>query len=321
MAGPLRPSVPFVVNAVPPLRPVPSGESAHISQRQDEPEHLRRLLAYSHLYKNAQWWRRIRTTGTFTLAIAAPIFAFAIPATTDILAAISAGWLVLGRTVLSGLERRGVGKAVRAHELYDTKLFHLPWNTALAGRPPVPDDIAAAASHISDDTFYRGWFSVNLGNTPWPADVLLCQRQSAVWSRRDHQAYGTTILLVGLGWFLVGATIAIVGELTLADYLIKIFLPSSPAFLDSVELAREHWRHAVAREQVENDIHDLWDHYRSTPASLPAGECRQIQDAAFLLRRDGPRVPNFFYRIRRKRSSASTAAGTQAILNDSADAH
>ncbi|MEU4226245.1 S-4TM family putative pore-forming effector [Nonomuraea sp. NPDC026600] len=84
-----------------------------------------------------------------------------------------------------------------------------------------------------------------------------------VWppDRGCSGAYGTTILLVGLAWFAIGVTIAIVGELTLTEYLIKIFLPSSPAFLDSIELSREHWRHAVAREQIENDIHDLWDRY------------------------------------------------------------
>ncbi|MFI6498912.1 S-4TM family putative pore-forming effector [Nonomuraea typhae] len=60
-------------------RPVPAGDSARITQRQDEPpEHLQLLLAYSHLYKTAQWWRRIRSAGSFALA------------------AISAGWLVLG---------------------------------------------------------------------------------------------------------------------------------------------------------------------------------------------------------------------------------
>ncbi|TMQ90359.1 hypothetical protein ETD83_35815 [Actinomadura soli] len=297
---------------------MPAGAGSHIIQRQDQPEHLQRLLAYSHLYKTAQWWRRLRATGTLTLAFVAPLVTLAVPAATDTLAAIGAGWLVLGRTVLTGLERRGITKAVRVHECYDTRLFHLPWNTALAGRPPVPDDIATAASHVGDDAPYRGWYSVDLADTPWPADVLLCQRQSAVWSRRDHQAYGTCVLLVGLAWFVLGLSIAIAADLSLAEYLIKIFLPSSPAFLDSVELAREHWRHAVAREQVENDIHDLWDQYRDAPATLPMAECRQIQDAAYLLRRDGPRVPSFFYRLRRVRSSASTAAGTQALLDDEA---
>jgi hypothetical protein len=34
--------------------------------------------------------------------------------------------------------------------------------------------------------------------------VLLCQRQSAILNRRDHRAYGTTLLIAGVMWFLVG---------------------------------------------------------------------------------------------------------------------
>ncbi len=302
----------------PSLRPVPVGASARITERQDQPEHLHRLLAYSHLYRTAQWWRRARAAGTFALATIAPLVALLIPATTDILAAISAGWLVVGRTVLTWLEQRSTLQAVRVQELYDTKLFRLPWNAALAGRPPIPDDVAAAARHIKDEARYRNWYSIDLGDTPWPGDVLLCQRQSMVWSRRDHRAYGPTILLVGVLWFIAGVVLALIRDLTLAEYLIKIFLPSSPAFLDSVELARWHWHHAAARERVENDIHDLWAAHRADPASLPVSECRKIQDSAFLLRRDGPRVPDFFYRLRYERSMAITAAGTTA-LRDGAD--
>lgn len=305
------------MTAIPPPRPVPAGESSRITQRQDQPDHLQRLLAYSHLYRIAQRWRRIRTCGTFLLAVAAPLIALAVPATAETLAAISAGWLVLGRTALTALERHAIAKAVSAHEFYDTRLFRLSWNTALAGRPPIPDDIATAAAHIRDDARYKKWYDVDLDDVPWPADVLLCQRQSAVWSRRDHHAYGVTVLVTGLAWFGIGLITAIIIDLSLTDYLIKVFLPSSPAFLDSIELAREHWRHASARERVEQDIHDLWDTYRNDPGSLPVEECRKIQDAAYLLRRDGPRVPGLFYRIRRVRSSASTRAGTQTLLEES----
>jgi predicted pore-forming effector associated with SMODS systems len=168
-----------------------------------------------------------------------------IPATTDLVAAVSAGWLVLGRTLLTVMEQRSTLAAVRVQELYDTELFHLPWNAALAGRRPSPDDIAAAARHITDDADYRKWHGIDLGSTTWPGNVLLCQRQSMAWSRRDHRAYASTILIAGTAWFLVGVIIALVRDLSLADYLIKIFLPSAPAFVDSVDLARA----PPAREQ------------------------------------------------------------------------
>jgi SMODS-associating 4TM effector domain len=303
----------------PATRAVPEGESARIRQRQDQPEHLQRLLAYSRYYEVGHRWRRARALGTFGLAAAGPVLALLIPATSEIVAAISAGWLVLGRTLLTWMEQRTTTEAVRVHELYDTKLFHLPWNAALVGRPPVPDDVAAAARHIKDDTDYRDWYSIDLGNTPWPADILLCQRQSMVWSRRDHRDYGTTILMAGVSWFLVGLAVALARDLSLADYLIKIFLPSAPAFLDSLDLSRLHWHHATTRQQAENKIHDLWQAYTSQLASLTVSDCREIQDIAYLLRRDGPRVPRFFYKLRRATSDASTKAGTEALRGDGPD--
>jgi SMODS-associating 4TM effector domain len=296
--------------------PVPPGASADIARRQDEPEHLQRLLAYSHVYRVAQRWRRARAVGTLGLAAVAPLVSLMFPATTEVLAAIAAGWLVLGRTALSALEQHTRDRAATMQELYDTRLFYLPWNGALAGRAPIPDDIARAARHIDDNSRYQQWYSVDLSGIPWPADVLLCQRQSMVWSRGDHRAYANTLLVAGIAWFVFGVVIGLIGDLTLSDYLIKLFLPTSPALLDAAELSREHRRHAQAREQVLHDLDDLYEVHRQDLAATPVAACRRIQDAAFLLRRSSPRVPNFFYRFRHTGSTADTAAGVAALLRD-----
>jgi hypothetical protein len=295
-------------------RPVPAGATARIRQRQDQPEHLQRLLAYSYLYRIGQRWHLVRALGTFALATIAPIVSLLVPATSDILAAIAAGWLVAGRTVLSWLEEHAVLRAVRIQELYDTRLFKLPWNTALAGREPAPEDIVTAAAHIRDDTRYRNWYSIDLGDTPWPGDVLLCQRMSMIWGRRDHRAYGTSILVTGIAWFALGLAIALARDLSLAAYLIKIFLPSSPALLDCTDLARSHWRHASRREHAEQDIQDVWETHRTDPAQIAPVTCRNIQNTTYLLRRTGPRVPEFFYRLRRSGTAAAVSAGATALL-------
>lgn len=301
-------------------RPIPLGQSARITQRQDEPEHLRRLLAYSHHYQVALRWRRARAFGTFILASVGPVISLFVPVTTDLVAAISAGWLVLGRTLLTAMEQRRTRDAVRVQELYDTDLFYLPWNAALVGRRPSPGDIAAAARHIANDVDYRKWYSIDLGNTPWPADVLLCQRQSMVWSRQDHRAYATTILTAGITWFLIGVIIALIRDLSLADYLIKIFLPGTPAFLDSVELAREHRQHATSRQQVEDKIDDLWAAHHTRPETLTVPATREIQDSAYLLRHNDPRVPQLFYKLRRKASEENTHVDAQELLRETQEA-
>ena len=65
---------------------------------------------------------------------------------------------------------------------------------------------------------------------------------------------GATILITGIAWFALGLAVALARDLSLAAYLIKIFLPSSPALLDCTDLARSHWRHATRREHAD-DLH------------------------------------------------------------------
>ncbi|MEW1568588.1 S-4TM family putative pore-forming effector [Streptomyces sp. NPDC093509] len=293
--------------------PVPPGASSRIKERQDQPAHLNRLLAYSHLYKTATWWRRIRTWGNVLLAATAPLFAVFLPADAGPRGAIAALWLVLGRTVLSGLEESAYLRAVNIQELYDTKLFHLPWNLALTGRQPVPDDVSSAARHLPDHSPYLDWYSIDLGDTPWPGDVLLCQRQSAVWSRRDHRAYGTFLAVSGSTWALVIIVFALVRDMTLLSFLVALFLPSAAALLDTIELAREHWQQSVKRRQVEDNIHDVWDEYQTSLGDIPADECRRLQDATYLLRRDGPPVPKWFYKLRSTETAAVTNDGTTSL--------
>ncbi|MGW2125935.1 S-4TM family putative pore-forming effector [Streptomyces sp. SM1] len=297
--------------------PVSPGTSSRIKERQDQPEHLNRLLAYSHLYRVAMWWRRIRIWGNVLLALTAPLFAIFFLASSGTRGAIAAAWLVLGRTVLSGLEQSATLRAVNIQELYDTKLFHLPWNQALVGRQPVPDDVSSAARRIPDHTPYLDWYSVGLGNTPWPGDVLLCQRQSAVWSRRDHHAYGTFLTIVGGAWTLAIIVFALVRDMTLLDFLVALFLPSAAALLDTIELARSHWQQSAKRRQVEDDIHDVWNTYQANPRDIPVEECRRLQDATYLLRRDGPAVPNWFYKLRRPETTAVTNDGTTTLRSSS----
>lgn len=297
----------------PPARPVPPGQSADIARRQNQPDHLARLRAYSRLYTVAQRWRRVRMLGTLILAVTGPALALSSIDTKGVLGAISAAWLILGRTVLTGFEQRARSQAVTVHELYDTELFRLPWNDALAGRPPLPDDVAAAARRQPDHRRFYNWFTVNLAGAPWPADVLLCQRQSTVWGRGDHRGYATAVAVLGAICLLTGVVIAVAMDLTLADYLVKLFLPTAPALLDAVELSRSHRGTSATRTDDVVAIDDLYDGHRDDLSAISVNEVRAIQDASFTARVDTPRVPSWFYKVRRRGTHADTAAGVDTL--------
>jgi hypothetical protein len=237
---------------------------------------------------------------------------------TELLAAVAAAWLVAGRTFLTLLEDSRRAHAAKVQELYDTELFGLEWNAALVGRRPVPEDIADAAGHVKDRAPYLDWYSVEVTGLTIPKDVLLCQRQSAIWARHDQRAYAWFLLTVGVGWLLAGLGLALARNMTLGEYLVKLFLPSSPAYLDAIELARAHWRHGNARQRLEDDIEDLWQRQQDGGA-VTQEDCRRVQDSAFVLRRSGPPVATWFYKWRRGRMNRATVAGAKALRESAGD--
>jgi len=272
-----------------------------------------RLAAYSYEYGRAQLWRLTRMIATLGFAAASPIVLIWFPGLVDYLAAAAGLWLVVGNTLIASLERSRRTCGARFQELYDTELFGLRWNAAMAGRRPPPDDVMDSAFKVKDRSRYHDWYNVDVTGLPWPSDVLLCQRQSAVWARRDHRAYAVFLAVSGASWFVFGLGLAIMRQMTLADYLLRLGLPSAPAYLASTELMLAHWRHAVARQQLEDEIDDLWS-ARATDAAVPTSEdCRRIQDGAFQARRTGPTVPDWFYKLRRDRMTRATVAGARSL--------
>lgn len=283
-----------------------------ITERQDQPEHLDRLAAYSYRYRVAGRWRAVRMAGTLLLAAAVPVLAFARPSWADQLAAVAALWLVLGRTAFSCMERSSYLKAAAMQEYYDTQLFGLPWNEALAGSMPRQVDIAADAVKLKDRSKLRQWYDVDLTGLPWPADVVLCQMQSSSWSRRDHEAYSALLIGSATIWTAAGLIYGFAADLSLQAFLVRLFLPSAPALLDAVELALAHHTHALDRRKVEDAATAAWRTFQRGD-QVTTELVRQVQDSAFQLRRDQPRVPKSFYSLRRTASSRATISAAAAV--------
>lgn len=290
-----------------------------ITARQDDPAHHRRLLAYSHDYTIAARWRGLRVGGNVALAsvpFATVTFGVDTPV---VLGAVSAGYLVIARTALRSIEERAQQQAALVQERYDTSLFNVPWNSAVAGDPPSPDDVEASAeAFIASKRYrkqpiqYRRWYDVDLDGVPWPNDVLLCQRQSAVWSRMDHAAYATSLWIAFSVLTIAGMTFALVNSMSLSDALVLLFLPTAPAALDLIEKAQAHQREAAVRRSLERAIEREWI-AAADGATVDVADLRRLQDASYLSRRTGPKVPQWFYELRRARRAVITALGSATL--------
>lgn len=300
-------------SSLPGRAPQPTSRSP-ITERQNEPAMLTLLRACTWHYRQARRWHLLKILGTVVLAAAAPAVTFWFPAAADGVAAAAGAWVLAGRTVLALAEQRQIQAGVTMQEQFDVALFRLRWNTSLAGPKAAAEDIADAARHITDDSHLRDWYAPT-GDAPWPLDVLLCQRSSAVWGRRAHYGYGITIAMLGSAWFLAGIIMGLTAHLTLGGYLIKLFLPSQPAFLDTIELSRSHLRHSADKHAIEQQADALWEKGCRRPVSVTVADCRAVQDQAYRLRSRGPRVAQWFYQLRRGRDQQAMEAAARQLMD------
>lgn len=147
---------------------------------------------------------------------------------------------------------------------------------------------------------------------PWPKSVLICQRANSVWARRQHGAYRLTIVIVATAWAVFGIVVALVHQASLAGYLTTLALPSLPALLDATEVAKRHGQASQSRQLLEDQLNLL-----SRGDSAVAVDLREIQDQLFVLRRDAPLVPEWFYKLIRPGFEVDMryAAANQTVTN------
>ncbi|MGH7188058.1 MAG: S-4TM family putative pore-forming effector, partial [Acetobacteraceae bacterium] len=246
-------------------------------------------------YDHGQFWHRLRVAGTTGFAALGVVVTFRYHGAADYVAAAAGAWLLFARTLFDWRERQAFACAAKAQEQCDCQLFSIPWNQGLAGYRLSAEDIASVARGY-DRSKVRDWYPADADRADWPRNAILCQRSSAAWGRRTHKAYAG---VVGAGaglWLLATVIIGAAAHASLAEYLIRLFLPSQPALMDSVDLIRTHSSIAARRLRVEQRAEDLATNENATEA-----DCRGLQDQMFEIRHKPPRVPNWFYRLRRKR--------------------
>ena len=290
-------------------------EHPSISEQQNTPESLQLLRADTRLYVRAKRWHALNLAGTLLLALFAPVILFWEPGWGDVVGALAGAWVLVGRTVFSWFEDRSIQKAVTIQEQFDVEVFGLEWNDGLAGPKVAPEDIHAAAEKIQGKKIerLRDWYP-EADAAPWPLNVILCQRSSAVWGRRGHYEYAIFVLGLGIAWFVAGLVMTAAAHVTLAGYLVKVFLPSQPAFLDTVDLSRGHLKQSQAKEALELKTTDLWNKGVANPGSVSEHDCREVQDQSYALRRRGIQIPQLIYRLRRKQDEAAMRAAAANLM-------
>jgi hypothetical protein len=95
--------------------------------------------------------------------------------------------------------------------------------------------------------------------------------------------------------------------------LLSLFIPTLPVLSQAVEIALVHREAAKDKHETAFQIEELWQAGLQHQEAVTSERCRQIQDRLFILRRDGPLVPNMWYWWLRRHYQAEADAAVAEL--------
>lgn len=262
---------------------------AEIGARQTQEVNLRRQAAARDRYTAAKLPDTLVIWGNVALAGFAPVALFYFPDLSEVVAALAGFWLFVSRLLLRPISDRLKTTAAALQDDYDRTVFGLEPRSTTS--PVASDEELRHWTQRADLKEFRDWYPTRL-DLPWPKSVLICQRASTVWARRQHGAYGNVLVAVAVVWFALGVAIAFGDDISLRSYLVAILMPSLPALLESAELARLHHKAAADRRSVESTLNA----FLTAPGQVTRADLDGVQERLRSLRIEGPLVPDWFYR-------------------------
>jgi hypothetical protein len=98
---------------------------------------------------------------------------------------------------------------------------------------------------------------------------------------------------------VIGVVIAVAKGASLATYLVAVFLPSMPAFLDTLDLVQAYRKASADKREVERSATAAFERGLTDGVDDVLADCRQIQDRIFEVRKEEPLPSEMWYRVRR----------------------
>ncbi|MGX1546212.1 S-4TM family putative pore-forming effector [Streptomyces adustus] len=293
-------------------RPLPTP----IVERQNDEEMLTILRAGESSHARAQKLAALHVLVSVVLAAGA-VLAVLVPALQPTLTAGGFLWALVYAAAAGAWTENEFRRAARLQELFDTRLYGLPWNEMLAGDVPSADETSRLARRYKGSAeSLRDYYEVR--DLPRPFDVLSCILQNLGWGARVRRRYANTVQACVVLWIAAGVVVGVTNRMTLAELLMNWFVPSLGLLLFGVDIYRGQRDTAAVREHTRQVLlRAMREHARSGMPAERVPElmtlARQAQDALLRTRLTQARVPSSFFRRFREHDRDDFAAAMDEV--------
>jgi len=291
-----------------------------ITSRQNSPENINLLSAQRTLYSRA---KKLAALQAFLAGLTPVVGAIAVALKPDVevwaaltgivVALVDEVWLDPRQATLRNL-------AANIQEDFDCNVLRLPWNDALAGRHPEPEDIHEAATGYrpSSSAPLEDWYPRVASTLPLYQGRLICQRTNCWWDSKLRQRYSNWILVtvfaLSVGVFVLG----LLNGMTLQKFVLAVMAPLLPAALWAARERRRQSETALESDLRKEYSESLWGQVVRGEVAEPEASrrSRELQDAILVRRREGAPVFNWVYRCLRRKQEEQMKVGADKMVDE-----
>ncbi|MBI2724927.1 MAG: hypothetical protein HYX42_01625 [Polaromonas sp.] len=290
-----------------------------INSRQNEQRELERLSAQRQLYATAKHVFGFQLILAIPIAIFTALIAVFLPEYKGHAALWGLSVAVLDTALLTPWQKRLRENAAAIQEIFDCYVLNLPWNELKVGKRPDPEKVHAQAKKYSKwaSTMpsLKNWYSPTIDQLSLPLGRLVCQRANCWWDSQQRRRYATT-LQVALGLVaLIAAWVGFAAGLTIADFVLKIAAPLTPAFSLGLRQATEHRDAADRLDKLQTFSENLWSSALAGMAEDELGaNSRNLQNEIYDGRKRNPLIFDTVFRWMRNEQELQMNYGSEELV-------
>lgn len=201
------------------------------------------------------------------------------------------GDLILMNYIISECKKN----AAKIQEDFDCTIYDLEWHTILVGKRPKIEMINKYSqiykkSQKNLDQL-KDWYPIELENKEHLKAILLCQKTNLNYDTSVRTAFKNFILKVSIFTFVILLISALVGHVSLWDFIVQFVMSFLPVFTVSAKIIIDQNKTIKNSEELKEQV----DRVLENESPITQKSIRSIQDKLYSNRKDSGLVLERFY--------------------------
>lgn len=304
-----------------------------ISQRQNEPENIKKLQAQRQMYSDIKFWMIFISVVGVVLPIIVSFITFAmnneffsnllnfekkdIGYISACIGVLTTVYVELHSNFLKKLKE----DAAKIQEKFDTDVFGLPWdNINVGSKPDTGLILNKSKKFVKKHPSYTGffdWYTTKAASFRYPEAIVFCQQQNLYWDsslRKDIVILSkVTLFFLVIIMFVLG----VFNDFTFRNFVTNVVLLLLPICLFFYKIITEH-NDTIKEMDRLREINENLIESTVSSNSLSVdflSQCRQLQTAIYNHRKSARPIPNWLHKKRKDDQEEESADRMQQYLD------